>query len=131
MGFARTTLERFLAIARRTRASELRLVSGQHPLLIIESKLQRLEKKPRLSLAVVRDVHLECLTMAKKEIPTRDATFAYEIATGAFGRVRCMYSLRRRARTLTLLFEEQAKQLVEATAGSKLPSLRAEAEPDD
>jgi hypothetical protein len=126
MNPALATLEQYLAIARQLRANEVRLVSGQAPQFIVGGQVRRVGQ-PTLSVAMVRDVHLACLTMAQSEIPASDATFAYRMVSASLGLVSCKYTLRRRARTLSLVVEGQAKEVVEAGAGGNPPALRAEA----
>lgn len=119
-------LRRVLKAAKGARASEVRFISGRPPMVRIQNSLHYFNE-PELTAATVRDIHLACLTMAKGEIPTSKATFGYRIISDVLGQVRCMYTLRRGARTLVLIPEGEALATADVARGGKPPALRAEA----
>ena len=141
-GLAHSTLERLLAIARRNGASEVRLISGRRPVIVVADRVRYLSEpegytdleryfgEAELTGSRIRDIHLACLTMAAAEIPATDATLAYHMVSKTFGVIRCEYTLSREARTLLLIPDGDAAESVLVSGHRNLPPLRAAAEVD-
>ena len=119
-------IERFLGIARRGGAEELRLMSGRTP-MIVAGGAGRFVDGPELSATMIRDLHQACLALAESEIDEPGATFAYRMASARLGTVRCAYTLRGKARSLSLFPEEGAPETIDSKDNRRPPVLRAEA----
>ena len=124
--FGLANIEYFLQIARRGGAEELRLMSGRAPMIIVGGA-GRFVDGPELSATMIRDLHQACLALAESEIDEPGATFAYRMASHRLGTVRCAYTLRGKARSLSLFPEDGAPETIESKDNRRPPVLRAEA----
>ena len=129
-------LEKILAIAKRNGASEVRLISGQRPVMVVATQVQYSTEpelyfgQVELTASMIRDIHLECLTMARGEVPASGSTLAYRMVSEVFGPLRCEYTLLGGARTLSLIPDGDETGNVLIGSNRHPPPLRDAAEVD-
>jgi hypothetical protein len=123
------TLKRALESGRRSHALEVRFVSGMCPAIVVGNLPQFIDGGD-LKLETVRNIHQECLLLAKRGELISKARATYRFVSEQFGSYLCKYELRGNAASLTLVSESGEAQPVAVMIPLKGPTPAAEASPD-
>ena len=126
--YALATLRSVLESGRRSHASEVRFVSGMCPAVVV-GNLPHFIDGGDLKLEMVRNIHRECLLLAKRADLFSEARATYRFVSEQFGLYLCKYERRRNAASLILVCESGEAQPVAVMIPLKGPTLAAEASP--
>lgn len=116
---AERQLNSMLVVARKEGATELRLVSGSVPMLVVKDEVRSLAWQ-ELTATMVQKIHLTCLRTANEETPAGDMAIAYRLRSKRVGSMRCAYAIRGRGRVLRIFLEDDPAD--ETVAGNHQPS---------